>query len=59
MLKHYLDFIKASQRYYRGYIQRLVSQFGGVPEIEAIAHKFAVDSTCVAVGQSNTEHGSP
>ena len=59
LLKHYLDFIKGSQRYYRGYIQKLASHFRGVPEIEAIAHKFAVDSTCIAVGHSNVKDGLP
>src|SRR5438045_7517445 len=31
--KHYLDFVKASMRFYRGYIQRLASHFGDVPDI--------------------------
>jgi len=43
-MKNYLDFIKSSQRYYRGYIQSLELRFGGVPEIEAVAHKLAVHS---------------
>lgn len=38
--KHYLDFIKSSQRFYRGYIQRLASHFGGLPELEKVAQKF-------------------
>ena len=59
LLKHYLIFIKSSQRYYRGYIQKLASCFGGVPEIEVIAQKFAVDSTCIAVGHSDAEDGLP
>ncbi|KAJ9263995.1 hypothetical protein DTO021C3_7339 [Paecilomyces variotii] len=41
--KHYLDFIKSSQRFYRGYIQRLASHYGGVPELEKIAQKFSFD----------------
>lgn len=42
--KHYLDFIKSSQRFYRGYIQKLASNFGGIRELEAVAQKFNVDS---------------
>ncbi|KAL2001059.1 hypothetical protein VTN02DRAFT_2296 [Thermoascus thermophilus] len=38
--KHYLDFIKLSQRFYRGYIQQLSSHFGGIPELEKVAQKF-------------------
>jgi hypothetical protein len=41
--KHYLDFVKASMRFYRGYIQRLASHFADVPEILQIAHKFSLD----------------
>ena len=42
LMKNYLEFIKSSQRYYRGYIQSLGSRFGGIPEIEAVAHRLAV-----------------
>lgn len=42
VMKHYLDFVKSSQRFYRGYIQRLASRFGGIPEVEAVAHQFHV-----------------
>ncbi|KAJ5104521.1 hypothetical protein NUU61_001868 [Penicillium alfredii] len=38
--KHYLDFIKSSQRFYRGYIQHLSSHFGGIVELEKVAQKF-------------------
>ncbi|KAJ5280423.1 hypothetical protein N7478_005795 [Penicillium angulare] len=38
--KHYLDFIKSSQRFYRGYIQHLSSHFGGILELEKVARKF-------------------
>ncbi|CAG8243934.1 unnamed protein product [Penicillium olsonii] len=38
--RHYLDFIKSSQRFYRGYIQHLSSRFGGVVELERVARKF-------------------
>ncbi|KAI9669795.1 MAG: hypothetical protein M1829_005050 [Trizodia sp. TS-e1964] len=40
MIKHYLDFIKSSQRFYRDYINQLSSVFGAIPEILYIAHKF-------------------
>lgn len=42
--KHYLDFIKSSQRFYRGYIQRLSSHFGGIAELEKVAQKFNFES---------------
>ncbi|EAW24101.1 uncharacterized protein NFIA_036730 [Aspergillus fischeri NRRL 181] len=42
--KHYLDFIKSSQRFYRGYIQQLSSHFGGIPELEKVARKFSFDN---------------
>ena len=38
--KHYLEFIKSSQRFYRGYIQHLSSHFGDIPELEKVAQKF-------------------
>ncbi|KAL9006933.1 MAG: hypothetical protein Q9188_000309 [Gyalolechia gomerana] len=41
--KSYLDFIKSSQRFYRGYIQELASHFGGIHEIEAVARRFKPD----------------
>ena len=43
MEKHFIDFIKSSQRFYRGYIQRLASHFDSVPEIFDIARKFGLD----------------
>ncbi len=42
--KHYLDFIKSSQRFYRGYIQHLSSHFGGIVELEKVARKFNFES---------------
>lgn len=42
--KLYLEFIKSSMRFYRGYIQRLASHFRGVPEILEVAKKFSLDS---------------
>jgi hypothetical protein len=41
--KHYLEFIKSSQRFYRGYIQQLASHFGGISELEKVARKFNFD----------------
>lgn len=41
---HYLRFIKSSQRFYRGYIQRLATTYGGIRELEAVAQKFSPDS---------------
>ena len=43
-MKQYLEFIKSSQRYYRAYIQRLATSFGGILELEAVAHKFGLNS---------------
>jgi len=42
--KHYIDFIKSSTRFYRGYVQRLASHFGGIPEVANIAKKFNLGS---------------
>ncbi|KAL8989632.1 MAG: hypothetical protein Q9177_001524 [Variospora cf. flavescens] len=42
--KTYLDFIKSSQRFYRGCVQDLGSRFSGIPELRAIAHKFTWDA---------------
>ncbi|GIK00485.1 hypothetical protein Aspvir_004510 [Aspergillus viridinutans] len=42
--KHYLDFIKSSQRFYRAYIQQLSSHFGCIPELEKVARKFNFDN---------------
>ncbi|KAI9829632.1 MAG: hypothetical protein M1826_005522 [Phylliscum demangeonii] len=38
LIKHYLDYIKSSQRFYRSYIQKLSIRFG-LPELEQVAHK--------------------
>lgn len=42
--KHFLDFIKSSQRFYRGYIQRIAACFGGIPELEAVANRLTLSS---------------
>ncbi|KAL8913452.1 MAG: hypothetical protein Q9171_001745 [Xanthocarpia ochracea] len=42
--KLYLRFLKSSQRFYRGYLQRLATHSGGISEIAVIARKFTLDS---------------
>lgn len=42
--KHYVDFIKSSQRFYRGYIQRLACCFKGVLELQAVADRLTLSS---------------
>ena len=42
--KLYLGFIKSSQSFYRGYIQRLASNFKDVPEILSLARAMQFDS---------------
>ena len=41
--KHYLNFISASQRFYCGYIQQLLSQYNGIPELEEVAKRFDIE----------------
>ncbi|KAF4300658.1 Telomerase activating protein Est1 [Botryosphaeria dothidea] len=41
--KQYLEFIKASQRFYRQYILRLDRTFGGIPELRKIARTWKSD----------------
>ncbi|KAL2408091.1 hypothetical protein ABEF95_002196 [Exophiala dermatitidis] len=45
--KLYLEFIKSSMRFYRGYIQRLASNFGGIDEIVELARRFNLDTLSV------------
>jgi len=47
--KLYLEFIKSSMRFYRGYIQRLASHFSDVPEVLDVARKFSLDSTLAPI----------
>jgi tetratricopeptide (TPR) repeat protein len=42
--KLYVQFIKSSQSFYRGYIQCLASTFQGIPEIELLAHDMDLSS---------------
>ena len=41
-MKQYLEFIKSSQRYYRGFIHKLNLMVGGIAELKAVAQKFGV-----------------
>lgn len=45
--KRYADFIKTSQFFYKGYIQRLASHFEGMKELRRIAHRLSLDSKTV------------
>ncbi|KAI4230732.1 MAG: hypothetical protein LQ349_006067 [Xanthoria aureola] len=40
----YLRFLKTSQRFYRGHIQRLVTHSRGIGELTAVAQKFSLDA---------------
>jgi hypothetical protein len=42
--KLYLDFVKASMKFYRGQIQRLASHFEDTPEVFAITRSSSLDS---------------
>ncbi len=42
--KVYLAFIKSSQAFYRGYIQRVASNFEDIPEILSLAREMGLDS---------------
>lgn len=41
--KLYVDFIKASQRFYRAYTGRLIANFTNIPKVVEIAHKLGQD----------------
>ncbi|KAF2641842.1 hypothetical protein P280DRAFT_479110 [Massarina eburnea CBS 473.64] len=43
--KTYLQFIKASQRFYRQYILNLDAQFEGIPELRRVARQWKDDAT--------------
>lgn len=45
--KLYLDFIKSSHRFYRGFIQRICSHFSGLGEIYDIARKMHLETLSV------------
>lgn len=45
--KRYADFIKTSQFFYKGYIQRLASHFAGMNGLHRIAHRLSLTSLTV------------
>ena len=45
--KHYVDFIKTSQFFYKGYIQRLASHFAGMNGLRRIAHRLSLTTLTV------------
>lgn len=45
LIKLYLHFIKESQRFYREHIHQLSTTFGGIPELEAVAHQVRSDDS--------------
>ncbi len=45
--KRYADYLKTSQFYYKGFIQRMASQFEGLKELRIIAHRLALDTLSV------------
>ncbi|KAI9677461.1 MAG: hypothetical protein M1817_006415 [Caeruleum heppii] len=47
LIKYYLEFIKGSQRFYRTFIQRLASHFGGIPGLDLVAHRCKLDTLSV------------
>ncbi|KAF8865925.1 hypothetical protein BDZ45DRAFT_379194 [Acephala macrosclerotiorum] len=42
--KHYVDFLKTSQHFYKGYIQRLASHFSGMQNLRRIAHRLSLET---------------
>lgn len=42
--KHFLEFIKSSQRFYRSFIQSLCSHFEGVEALKAVANKLTLST---------------
>jgi hypothetical protein len=55
LTKLYLQFLKDSLRFYREYIHKLSITFGGIPELEAVAHQVKIDSQ----GESSQASVSP
>ena len=45
LVKSYVDFIKASQHFYRIHIQRLCAKYGGIKELDDVAHRCRMSST--------------
>ena len=42
--KRYADFLKTTQFFYKGYIQRLASHFGGLKDLRRIAHCLSLET---------------
>ena len=55
LIKLYLQFLKDSQRFYREYIHKLSINYGGIPELEAVAHQVKRDGS----GESSQAVVSP
>lgn len=53
LVKLYLQWIKQSQRFYREYIRRLRDEFGGIPELEAVAQRVNLDGGADGTSQSS------
>lgn len=51
--KRYLDFIKSSMKFYRGYIQRLASHFRTAKEVLDLAQKLHLDSELVILSRKS------
>jgi len=45
--KHYVDFLKTSQFFYKGYIQRLASHYGPLPALQRIANRLSLSPLSV------------
>lgn len=59
LTKLYLNFLKDSERFYRGYIYRLHTQFGGIAELEAVAQRMSSSGGDAKSGESLGHHISP
>lgn len=45
-IKLYLEFLKSSERFYRDYVHNLNTRFGGIAELEEVAHLFKTPGKC-------------
>ena len=54
--KRYADFIKTSQFFYKGYIQRLASHFGGMKGLQRIANRLSLSTLSVDEPVQPTSH---
>ncbi|TGO91406.1 hypothetical protein BPOR_0029g00290 [Botrytis porri] len=45
--KHYVDFLKESQYFYKGYIQRVASHYGPLPALQRIANRLSLSPLSV------------